>query len=45
MVPRVFWPLIGGFIAFFLFAVFMGWVMDTSRRGGGAGDDAHGGGH
>jgi hypothetical protein len=46
----VFWPLIGGFIAFILFAVFMGWVMDASRHGhgggGGAGDDSGGhGGH
>jgi hypothetical protein len=31
----MFWPLIGGFIAFVLIAVFLGWLMDTSRRGGG----------
>jgi hypothetical protein len=43
-VPRVFWPLIGGFIAFILFAIFMGWVMDTSRHGGGK-DGADGAGH
>ena len=43
MVPRVFWPLIGGFIAFVLFAVFMGWVMDTSRHGGGDDGAGHGG--
>ena len=30
----MFWPLIGGFIAFVLIAVFLGWLMDTSRRGG-----------
>jgi hypothetical protein len=30
----MFWPLIGGFIAFILIAVFLGWVMDTSRHGG-----------
>jgi hypothetical protein len=34
----MYWPLIGGFIAFVLFTVFMGWVMDTSRRGDGDGD-------
>jgi len=28
----MFWPLIGAFIAFVLFAVFMGWVMDPSSR-------------
>ena len=33
MVRAMYWPLIGGFIAFVLFAVFMGWVMDTSRHG------------
>ena len=31
----MYWPLIGGVIAFVLLAVFMGWVMDTSRRGDG----------
>jgi hypothetical protein len=31
----MFWPLIGGFIAFVLLAIFMGWLMDTSRHGGG----------
>jgi hypothetical protein len=29
----MYWPLIGGFIVFILFAIFMGWVMDASRRG------------
>jgi hypothetical protein len=29
----MFWPLIAGFVAFVLLAVFMGWVMDTSRHG------------
>jgi hypothetical protein len=33
----MFWPLIGGFIAFVLLAVILGWVMDTSRHG----DDGH----
>jgi ABC-type Mn2+/Zn2+ transport system permease subunit len=31
-VPGVFWPLIGGFIAFILFAVLMGWIMDAPSR-------------
>ena len=30
----MFWPLIGGFIAFVLLAVLLGWIMDTSRRDG-----------
>jgi hypothetical protein len=29
----MFWPLIGGFIAFILLAIFLGWVMDPARRG------------
>jgi hypothetical protein len=33
MVLPVFWPLIGGFIAFVLLAVFLGWLLDPSRRG------------
>jgi ABC-type Mn2+/Zn2+ transport system permease subunit len=41
MVPAVFWPLIGAFIAFILFAIFMGWLMDTSRHGG-SGEDSGG---
>jgi hypothetical protein len=36
----MYWPLIGGFIAFVLIAVLLGWILDTSRRGG-AGDDGH----
>jgi hypothetical protein len=28
----MFWPLIGGFIAFVLVAILLGWIMDTSRR-------------
>jgi hypothetical protein len=28
----MFWPLIGGFIAFVLLAILLGWIMDTSRR-------------
>jgi hypothetical protein len=30
----MYWPLIGAFIAFVLFAIFMGWVMDVPRRDG-----------
>jgi uncharacterized integral membrane protein len=33
-VVAMYWPLIGGFIAFVLLAVLLGWVMDTSRHGG-----------
>jgi hypothetical protein len=29
----MYWPLIGGFIAFLLLAVLMGWIMDSARRG------------
>jgi len=29
----MYWPLIGGFIAFVLIAVLLGWIMDTSRGG------------
>jgi hypothetical protein len=38
MVRAMFWPLIGGFIAFILIAVFMGWVTDASRHGDRDGD-------
>ncbi len=31
-VPGMFWPLIGAFIAFVLFAVLMGWIMDAPNR-------------
>jgi hypothetical protein len=34
MFPVMFWPLLGGFIAFVLVAIFLGWLMDTSRHGG-----------
>jgi hypothetical protein len=33
----MYWPLIGGFIAFILVAVLLGWIMDVSSRG----DDRH----
>jgi hypothetical protein len=39
MFRPVFWPLIGGFIAFVLLAIVMGWIMDTSRHGGAGGDE------
>jgi hypothetical protein len=32
MFPRMYWPLLGGLIAFILLAVLLGWIMDTSRR-------------
>jgi len=34
----VFWPLIGGFVAFVLIAVVLGWILDPSRHGGVDGD-------
>jgi hypothetical protein len=37
----MFWPLIGGFIAFVLLSIFLGWLMDPSRRGDASGD-SHG---
>jgi hypothetical protein len=33
MFSAMYWPLFGGFVAFVLFAVLMGWIMDPSRRG------------
>ena len=33
MFPTMYWPLIGGFIAFVLFALLLGWIMDPARRG------------
>jgi hypothetical protein len=35
----MYWPLIGGFIAFVLLAVLLGWILDPSRRR--SGDDGH----
>jgi hypothetical protein len=40
MFTAMFWPLIGAFIAFVLFAILMGWIMDSDRHG-----DADGNGH
>jgi F0F1-type ATP synthase assembly protein I len=28
----MYWPLIGGFIAFVLVAVLLGWILDPDRR-------------
>jgi hypothetical protein len=28
----MYWPLIGGFIAFVLLAVLLGWILDPDRR-------------
>jgi hypothetical protein len=36
----MYWPLAGGFIAFILLCLFLGWVTDASR-GGGANQDRH----
>jgi hypothetical protein len=41
MFRAVYWPLIGGFIAFVLFAVVMGWVMDRPRQSDGDGPGHH----
>jgi hypothetical protein len=30
----MYWPLIGAFIVFVLFAIFMGWAMDVPGRDG-----------
>ncbi len=40
MFMRMYWPLLGGFIVFVLFALLMGWLTDSSRRRG-AGRDGH----
>ena len=40
MFRAMFWPLIGGFIAFVLIAVILGWILDSSRQDG-AGRDGH----
>jgi hypothetical protein len=36
----VYWPLIGGFIAFVLLTILIGWLVDPARRRD-AGDDGH----
>jgi hypothetical protein len=40
MFPAMYAPLIGGFVVFVLIAVFIGWVLDTSRHGD-SGRDGH----
>jgi hypothetical protein len=37
----VFWPLIGGFIAFVLITILIGWLVDPSRRGDSGPDGRH----
>jgi hypothetical protein len=37
MVPRMFWPLAAGFIAFVLLSLLLGWILDTSRSDGDSG--------
>jgi F0F1-type ATP synthase assembly protein I len=29
----MYWPLLGGFIAFVLIAVILGWILDPDRHG------------
>jgi hypothetical protein len=29
----MYWPLIGGFVAFLVVAIILGWVLDPSRHG------------
>jgi hypothetical protein len=29
----MYWPLLGGFIAFVVIALILGWILDPSRRG------------
>jgi hypothetical protein len=36
----MYWPLIGGFVAFLVIAVLLGWILDPDRRGD-AGEDRH----
>jgi hypothetical protein len=41
MFTAMYWPLVGGLVAFILIALFMGWVMDSSRHGGDVDRDGH----
>jgi hypothetical protein len=41
MLCAMYWPLIGGFIAFLLLAIFLGWILDPSRHGGDSSHDGH----
>jgi hypothetical protein len=36
----MYWPLLGGFVAFVLLAVLIGWLVDPARRGA-TGRDNH----
>jgi hypothetical protein len=38
----MYWPLIGGFIAFVLLAVLLGWIVDPDRRRGDRADHRSG---
>ncbi len=38
MFQSMYWPLVGGFIAFVLLAVLLGWLTDSNRGGGSDGD-------
>jgi hypothetical protein len=29
----MYWPLLGGFVAFVLVSLIIGWILDPSRRG------------
>jgi hypothetical protein len=37
----MFWPLIGGFIAFVALTLLIGWIMDSSRHGDPGADERH----
>jgi hypothetical protein len=37
----MYWPLIGGLVAFILLAILLGWILDPSRHGGDSGHDGH----
>jgi hypothetical protein len=41
MFRAMFWPLIGGFVAFVLIAVLLGWIMDHAGSGDGDGAGGH----
>ncbi len=39
MVPRMYWPLIGGFIAFLVVLLLIGWAVDSGSRAPHGGGD------
>lgn len=41
MFRAMYWPLFGGFVAFVLLALIMGWVMDPKRHGDADRRDRH----